>query len=62
MAVRPCSAATRAQGMSSSGRHAETGVLDVARFTPHVHAVDVDISQRFLERVKRMRGIIFRPE
>src|SRR5437588_3773330 len=46
------------QGIIQS-RHAETGVLDVARFTPHVHAVDVDISQRFLEWVKRMRGVVF---
>src|SRR5436309_14440876 len=36
-------------------RHAETGVLDVARFPPHVHAVDVDISQRFLERSEERR-------
>src|SRR5205814_9900585 len=43
-------------------RHDETGVLDVARLTPHVHAVDVDISQRFLARVTWMRGIILSPE
>src|ERR1043166_2592858 len=35
-------------------------VFDVARFAPDVHAVDVDVSQRFLERIKRMFGIPFR--
>src|SRR5437588_11782962 len=41
-------------------RKAEADVLDVARFAPDVHAVDVDVGQSFLERIKRMLGVEFR--
>src|SRR4029077_13054713 len=43
-------------------RETKTGVFDVARFAPDIHAVDVDVGQCFLERVKWMFRIKFRAE
>src|SRR4051812_13135081 len=40
----------------------KTQILDVARFAPNVHAVEVDVGQRFLEGIKRMLRIILRTE
>src|SRR4029450_5316139 len=37
-------------------------VLDVARFAPNVHAVDVDIGERFLQGLKWMLCIPFRTQ
>ena len=48
--------------MSSSVESAVADVLDVARFTPGVGAVDVDIGERFLERIERMLCVILRAE
>src|SRR5262249_57227032 len=37
----------------------KTHILNIARFAPDVHAVEVDIRQRFLQRIERMLRIKF---
>ena len=43
-------------------RHAETRIFYVARFSPHIHAIDVDVGQRFLQWVERMERVILGAE
>ena len=37
----------------------KTQILNIARFAPDVHAIEVDVRQRFLQRIERVLGIKF---